>query len=280
MSTLSSATQKLATPIITFLTDFGASDSYVAQMKGVILTACPTCQLIDITHQIPPQDVLSGSRILAEAALRFPPGTIHLAVVDPGVGTDRSIVAVQLAGHRFVLPDNGLLTHLLVQHEPDCAVQITKMNCATSPVSCTFHGRDIIAPAAVHLALGGKLSDMGPAAKRLYHCQLPIPVRLADDVGWQCPIVAADHYGNLALASCQELLSQLGQAQQVEIETACGVRQTAIVVDTYGQQAAGQLIMLIDSQGRLELAQVNGSAVKLLNVVSGQSLKIWLVPNL
>jgi S-adenosylmethionine hydrolase len=106
---------------------------------------------------------------------------------------------------------------------------------------------------------------------------LPTPKRLPDSIGWQCPIIAADHYGNLALGSCQELLSQFRQSLRVEVETACSVRQTAIVVDTYGQQTAGQLIMLIDSQGRLELAQVNGSAAKLLNVESGEFMKIWPV---
>ncbi len=277
MSSLSSHCTKTAVPIITLLTDFGTSDSYVAQMKGVLLTACSTCQLIDITHQIPPQDILSGSRILAEAALRFPPGTIHIAVVDPGVGTDRPIIAVALAGHQFVLPDNGLLSHLLSQHPLDCAVQVTNVPLAQPSISCTFHGRDIIAPAAAHLALGGKLSDLGPATQRLHRCQLPTPERLSDGIGWHCPIIAVDHYGNLALGSCQELLSQIRQSLRVEVETACSVRQPAIVVDTYGQQAAGQLIMLVDSQCRLELAQVNGSALKLLKVKSGDFMKIWPV---
>ncbi len=153
--------------IITLLTDFGTADVYVAQMKAVILQAVPNCQIIDVTHHIAPQNVSLGARALRDASMLFPQGTIHIAVVDPGVGSDRRIVAAKINHQIFILPDNGLLSEVLRDFPLQQAVALTESRFWRPTISNTFHGRDIMAAVAGHLASGTQLSELGPTISDL-----------------------------------------------------------------------------------------------------------------
>ena len=189
-------------PIITLTTDFGTTDSYVAQMKGVILGIAPDATLVDITHQVPPQDIVAGSAILADAVGAFPPDTIHLVVVDPGVGSERRPVAVETTsrgerlGPRFVAPDNGVLTGAL-QHFPlRRAVRLAERRFWRTDVSHTFHGRDLFAPVAAHLSRGIELAEFGPPLDwELILLPVDRPVVEGDEIRGH--IARTDSFGNL-----------------------------------------------------------------------------------
>src|SRR3569623_993574 len=148
-------------PIITLLTDFGTSDHYVAAMKGVILGICPQAELIDITHDITPYAIAEGAYTLAQAWRCFPRGTTHLAVVDPGVGTERRAILAEEDGHRFVAPDNGLLSFILAAHPAATVRENSESRFFRDSVSSTFHGRDIFAPVSAHLARGIAPEQLG-----------------------------------------------------------------------------------------------------------------------
>jgi S-adenosylmethionine hydrolase len=268
--------------IITLLTDFGTKDSYVAQMKGVLLSRCPDCVLVDISHDIPPQNVRAASRLLAEAVPRFPRQTVHVAVVDPGVGTDRSILAVHWADQVLVLPDNGLLTDLVQKHPLDRAYIVCNQQLFIPHVSPTFHGRDIIAPVAAFLASGGEIGQVGPAIDDFE--SLPLLPEATEDSrgGWLCRITAIDHFGNIALSSSQPLRDAVGSGTALKCAiikdfTTLGLSKSfclAKSVLSYGHAAAGEWVLLIDSQDRLELALVNGSAADELGIEANAQILI------
>ena len=154
-------------PVIALLSDFGTRDHYAGTMKGVILNICPDATLVDITHDVPPHDVLDGALQLAAAARYFPAGTIFLAVVDPGVGSARRGIAAEAGDYRFVAPDNGVLTSVLREWPPKKIVELTERRYARPTVSRTFEGRDRFAPAAAWLAKGTQLTALGPPGARL-----------------------------------------------------------------------------------------------------------------
>ena len=169
-------------PLITLLTDFGSRDSYVGVLKGVIAGICPKAAVVDLTHAVPPQDIRAGAFQLLVACPYFPAGSVHLAVVDPGVGTDRPLIAVEAGGHSFVGPDNGLLRWIVERLAGDSwrAVELTEPRYWLAPaseVSHTFHGRDVMAPMAAHLAAGVALERLGSPVSALGGPPLPRPTR-------------------------------------------------------------------------------------------------------
>ena len=183
-------------PIITLLTDFGLADHYVAAMKGVILGICPRARLVDITHQITPFSIPQGAYTLAQAWRYFPKGTVHLAVVDPGVGSARRAMAAEIDGHRFVAPDNGLLTMVLASGGNAKLREITVRRYFRDPVSNTFHGRDIFAPVAAHLAAGLALAKTGKPISDPVMGGFAKPVQLADNQ-WRGAVLSVDTFGNI-----------------------------------------------------------------------------------
>lgn len=257
-------------PIITLLTDFGKRDPYVAVMKGVILSLSPETNLVDLTHQIPPQDITTAAFFLSEAAPLFPPGTIHLAVVDPGVGTSRRGLAAKAGGHFWVGPDNGLF-HLVFQLSGSVeAVSLENPRYFRESVSPTFHGRDIFAPVAAHLSLGAPLGALGPPITDPVALPWPEPAFTPEAVRGE--IVYVDGFGNLVSnIRGRDLLGWLGEAAPLLILGSLTLQK---IGRTYGEVPPGELLALVGSHGFLEISCNQGSAALRLGVDKGRSLSI------
>jgi len=256
--------------MITLTSDFGTTDSYVAQMKGVILGINPLVDIVDVTHAVPPQDIARAGVIIDEIARVFPAGTIHVAVVDPGVGSQRSIIAAEASGQRFLAPDNGLLGAVLARAAPQRIHCVTREQFWRVPVSATFHGRDVFAPVAAHWSLGVDLAEFGP----------PIDpaalVRLA--------AVEPRQLG-AALVGCVEAVDSFGNLITNVTESQLAGERGSLCVLIAGQRIAGisrcysdcpprTLLALIGSSGRLEIAVNSGSAAKLLSAGTGTEVRV------
>jgi S-adenosyl-L-methionine hydrolase (adenosine-forming) len=251
---------------ITLLTDFGRRDGYDGIMKGVIWTILPDAQIADITHTISPQNIAEGALTLVRAAFFFPPGTVHVAVVDPGVGTSRRPIAMRLGQHTFVGPDNGLFTRVL-EHAERAAwtmemVALDRPQFWLPHVSQVFHGRDVFAPVAAHLAGGVPLREVGTPIVDPIRLALPHPHRTAR--GWCAQVIGIDHFGNLTTnLAAQDLTG----APPLTIAIAGAAIQG--LVRAFGDRPSGDLIALIDSSGALSICVVNGSAAERLGVIPG-----------
>ena len=266
--------------VITLTTDFGPGDAYVAAMKGVILSINPAATLVDISHDIRPQDVRQAAFILSMACPYFPPGTIHVAVVDPGVGTTRQAVILRTPQADFVAPDNGLLSYVLQDHGVSAderaglaprgslqAVAITEPRFWREPVSATFHGRDIFAPVAAHLSLGVPLSEFGEAIASLVVFPIPAPRRGADGT-LRGSILHIDSFGNLITNIKERDLP----GDTASLTVTAGGKTIRGLSRTYG--AGRGLLALIGSSGRLEIALRDGSAAALLHAGTGDEIGV------
>jgi len=242
----------MSRPIVTLTTDFGLDSPYVAQMKGVLLSNGRDPQLVDITHLVPPQSIRHAEVMLRAAAFAFPLGTVHLVVVDPGVGTPRRAIAVEARGMRFVGPDNGVLGLALA--EPGArAVVLDHAEIFLHPVSATFHGRDVFAPVAAELADGAALTEVGTLIDDARPTTLPAPRVEAGEVHGE--VLIADSFGNL-LTNIPAALA----AAVTHIEIA---GHPAERVRTFGDGPRGTLLVIEGSEGFLELAIRDGSAASL-----------------
>jgi S-adenosylmethionine hydrolase len=257
--------------IVTLMTDFGLKDGNVGVMKGVILNIAPQTQIVDLSHLISPQNVREAALILARSVPYFPAGAIHVVVVDPGVGTNRRPIAGQIGSQRFVLPDNGILTRLLERAEQSKqTVEIVHLDTPAywlPEVSHVFHGRDIFAPVAGHLAKGVPLSELGSP--------LSDPVRLALSHPQQTPtglvgeIIHIDHFGNVATNIRHE---HLGEARKLTVHL--GDYQIDSLVQTFGDKPAGEAVALYGSAGDLIISIVNGNAAQSLGVQVGDPVEV------
>ena len=260
-------------PLVTLTTDFGTRDSYVAQMKGAMLRLQPSLKILDLSHEIPPQDIEHAARFMEEAAPRFPNGTLHVVVVDPGVGTDRDILFAELDHQKFICPDNGLLTlcHKLAKRSI-----IRKL---TAPEvfgnsSSTFHGRDIMGPAAVRWAERNCIDDISVPVATMH--SLVLPVAEARDQSCQGQIIGQDAFGNLMTnLTLEQLPLDRPESYQIAIE---GQALTPTWVTTYADTEPGSIVALVGSSGRVEIAMVNGNAAKRLELQSGTRITMsWQV---
>ena len=251
---------------VTLTTDFGTRDSYVAQLKGVLLAGCADVLVHDLTHGIAPHDVVEGALFLAGAVPAFPPGTVHLAVVDPGVGGDRRRIAVEVAGQRVVCPDNGLLTLLARSHPIDAVHELTNPRFWREPASATFEGRDMFAPAAAHLACGGALADLGPSVAE--PMQLALPEPSAGEHGVLGEVVHVDRFGNAITNIPASMLPEAGEARV----HAAG-RDLALL-RTYADAEAGDALALMGSSGYVEVAVGEGSAAEALGLGRGDAVRL------
>jgi S-adenosyl-L-methionine hydrolase (adenosine-forming) len=249
---------------ITLLTDFGTADYFVGAMKGAILSVNPHAAIVDITHEIPAQDVAAGAFTLLAAYDTFPPGTIHVAVVDPGVGSSRRPIVVNTGDHLFVGPDNGLFTYLYDRHPQFEAFHITATNHFRHPVGTTFHGRDIFAPVAAALSNGIAVSSLGPQITD----PVSLPVLLKPD-GPNARIIHIDRFGNLITNITRNMLPPEAEAKARLIIQDKTIRSFR---NYFADGPEGELFAIWGSAGFLEIAVNHGSAAELLNVSRGTLL--------
>jgi S-adenosylmethionine hydrolase len=250
--------------VITLTTDFGTSDPWVGQMKGVILGLCPEAIVVDLTHDVPPHDVNAGAYALACGFAAFPEGTIHVAVVDPGVGTERRRLAVRARGHWFLAPDNGLLTRVVRGAESVAAFSIEEPHYLRASVSATFEGRDVFAPAAAWIARGTDASHLGPAAPEIVMLPDRTP-ELVEGREVEVPVVAVDRFGNVALDVCGGSFAGRVIVGDVVVET---------FHRTYAEASAGTPFLLWNSSGFLEIAVREGRASDLLGLAPGAEVRL------
>ncbi|MBI4301873.1 MAG: SAM-dependent chlorinase/fluorinase [Chloroflexi bacterium] len=276
--------------IITLTTDFGTADSYVAAMKGVILDINPRATIIDVSHNIEPQNIAQAAFVLETVYCYFPADTIHVVVVDPGVGTSRRAVLLITPKGLFVAPDNGVLSCILDEALPDSAtdrskvsspmlllprrlthglkaIALTNPNFWRHPVSPTFHGRDIFAPVAAHLSLGVAARELGRALPSLLTFSPPHPLPLAEGelIGH---IIHIDHFGNLITDVKKEDIPWEGGAVEIKGRVIPGLSTIYAEGD--------QLVALIGSSGRLEIAAKGGNAARLLGTQLGDEIRLRL----
>jgi S-adenosylmethionine hydrolase len=256
----------MARKIITLLTDFGWEDGYVAEMKGVILTRCPGVELVDITHDIPVFDIFSGAQVLGRVFSRFPKGTIHLAVVDPGVGGPRKPLMLFSQGHYFVGPDNGLLTVPVSGDAPYQVFEITRWG---EGASATFHGRDIFAPAAAGLASGLKPSRLGHPLARIERLSDFEPKAVSHGK-WEGKVIGIDHFGNIATNFSFAFFSRLHHPIFY-----IGKFKITHIIKTFSEGRPGQLAILNNSDSRAEVVLPSGSAQSRLRIKKGEKISLF-----
>jgi S-adenosylmethionine hydrolase len=263
--------------IITLLTDFGIEDEYVGLMKGIILSIHPSVSIVDITHQVDPQDIVQAAYTTVASYPYFPEGTVHIVVVDPGVGSRRNIIALQAAGHFFVAPDNGVLTLVLDDHEPGALVKVDNSDFFQDTISETFHGRDIIAPIGAYIAKGISLADVGSEYHLSNVVRLPeLGARTSQEGKLVGKIITVDRFGNLITnVSINDLQtgtnrSQADRKPQIRI----GRARIDGLVRTYSDAGAQTAVALIGSRGYLEVAINGGSAQAQLNAKKGDRVEV------
>jgi len=269
--------------IVTLTSDFGLGDAYVAIMKGVILSRNPDVKVVDVCHSVSPRNIAQAGFVLSTAYQFFPPRTVHVIVVDPGVGTSRKAVILRTPQADFVAPDNGILSYVLNHSANKCAVSgidgrvelglemeavaITCPKYWRTPVSNTFHGRDIFAPVAAHLSLGVPLDKFGEAVSSLNILPVSAPLREADG-SLSGHIVHVDNFGNLITDITTDELPLSGRVMRIEV----GGHAIDGLSRTYGD--SGGLLALIGSSGHLEISVRNGSARDFLGTGTGGDIRI------
>ena len=259
--------------VITLLTDFGNRDEYVGVMKGVILSIAPDACLVDITHEIDPMDLVQGAYILAATVNYFPPRSVHLTVVDPGVGGTRAAVAVRCGPHTFVAPDNGILS-LVLSEKIDLAVRIENEAVFQKPVSPTFHGRDIFAPAAAFLFAGNHMQKLGPTITADSLVRLPQEMmEQYSNNRLEGRVVAIDRFGNLMTNITAQTLNAF-RSQHQTIGIWIGNTCISIFAKTYSKVGENQPLGLIGSRGYLEISVNQANAAKRLNVLKGDRVVV------
>jgi S-adenosylmethionine hydrolase len=251
------------TPLITLLTDFGYQDPYVGVMKGVIARICPAGRVIDLSHGVRPQAVSEAAYLLLAGYRYFPRGTVHVAVVDPGVGSARRIIAVRTEEYVFLAPDNGLLGYVLCRRPPEEVVSVSRDRYFLRPVSRTFHGRDVFAPVAAHLARGVPLSELGESIDDFQEAPIPKPRELP--IGLQGTVLYVDHFGNVVTNFPSSLEEEI-------TSVVAGGQEIAGVSASYSEVPDGALLALFGSGGFLEISLRGGSAADVLGLKIGASV--------
>ncbi|HEV2672880.1 MAG TPA: SAM-dependent chlorinase/fluorinase [Gemmatimonadales bacterium] len=243
--------------IITLLTDFGTADSYVAEVKGVLLSRLADVTLVDISHEVPPGDIRAAQYLLSRAWMHFPRGTIHIAIVDPAVGTERRAIAGESDGHRFLAPDNGLLSFLV----PDARLVSLPVPVGAS---ATFHGRDVFAPAAATLAAGDPIDALGTVIT--HAVRRPLPVAHHDGTGVVGEVIYVDRFGTL-------ISNILPSAVEPGVRIRVGDVDVGPLRRTFADAPHGALVALTGSGGTVEIAVRDGSAARLLGVGVGAEVR-------
>jgi hypothetical protein len=261
--------------VITFLTDFGLQDDFVGTCHGVMARIAPDVRVIDVTHGIPPHAILQGALVL-RSTTRYMPVGVHLAVVDPGVGSHRRPLAVRTAdGRTFVGPDNGLLILTADELGIEAAHELADERYRLPDVSRTFHARDIFSPAAAHLAAGVAIDALGPAIDPSDLVRIDVPDPSVGRSQISATVVGVDRFGNVATNMRPDQVAGLGVARGDRVEIRLTFeRYYAVLADTFADAAPGELILYEDSYGLVTLAISNGNAARLTGVGVGDELRI------
>jgi len=264
-------------PVITLITDFGIKDGNVGVMKGVIWGICPTAQISDLSHMIQAQNIREAAYIFARSVPYFPKDSIHIVVVDPGVGTKRRPMAAKIGDWFFVGPDNGTITGLLQRAEQAGwqteFVELNRIKYWLPNVSFVFHGRDIFAPVAAHVANGVPLRELGTSFTDPLRLELPKPEKTKD--GWRGEVIHIDHFGNI---SSNIRAEDLGEAMRQKENIMVHLNGMVIkgMVDTFGERPVGELITLLGSTGILGISVVNGNAAAGFGVKIGDEITVTI----
>ena len=254
----------MAQPLLTLTTDFGLSDHYVGVMKGIILGICPRAQIVDISHLVKPFEIAQAAYVIAQAYREFPRKTVHVVVVDPGVGTARRPILMEAAGQYFVAPDNGALAMIYAQEK--CKVRlISNDKYFRRPVSATFHGRDIFAPVAAHLAAGEPPSRMGRLIEDCLRPGFEKPRRTGEQM-WSGRILHIDYFGNVVT---NFHTSDFPDLERQNFSLAVGRRRVSLLAHNYAQCGPGELFAIVGSSGYLEVSMNQGSAAIQIGCESG-----------
>lgn len=274
--------------LIALLTDFGTEDVYVGVMKGVMRRILPTVHFVDISHSIPPQNVRAGALMLLDCYRYFPQGTVFLVIVDPGVGSARQPIVVEANNYIFVAPDNGLLSYMLSEVDQYAIYRLDNPQYRLEKVSYTFHGRDIFAPAAAHIASGVALSEFGPRQDKYFTIPKPeLHIEGRHIVG---EVIRRDHFGNLMTSIGH--LSWLDDERLVleprfsemhfpihlradDLEIRIHNQSIHVINHAFHEGARGNLIALVDSNGYLEIAINQGDAASRLEALSGDKVELF-----
>jgi S-adenosylmethionine hydrolase len=261
--------------VITLMTDFGIKDGNVGVMKGVIWGICPTAQISDLSHMIQAQDIREAGYVLARSVPYFPKGSIHVVVVDPGVGTQRRPMAAQIGDGYYVGPDNGTITVWLERAQQEGLrtefIELKRPQYWLPDISHVFHGRDIFSPVAAHLATGVPLSELGPSFDNPVVLELPKPEKMED--GWWGEVIHIDHFGNVSTnIRIENLVDAMNEKENINVR----LNEIEIngMVDTFGERPVGELVALIGSTGNLGIAVVNGSAQQRLGSKVGDRVEV------
>lgn len=274
-------------PLITLLTDFGTADGYVGAVKGVILSIAPEAHIVDISHEIAPHDIRQAAFVLHNVYPYFPSHTVHMVVVDPGVGSTRRPIALRTPAGSFVGPDNGVFSLVIAREQVEGVVELANPRYHLPQASCTFHGRDIFAPAAAHLALGVPLAMLGPPVNN--PCLLPLPRLEVGQGVITGEVVHVDRFGNLITSigflswhgEVLELCPAFCEAERVRFKASgARVRVSDVeirgVLHTYAEASPGRLLALVGSGGYLEIAVREGHAASALGVASGAVISLYV----
>jgi S-adenosyl-L-methionine hydrolase (adenosine-forming) len=256
-------------PIITLTTDFGLTDHYVGAMKGVILSICPAARIVDICHQVTPYEIAEAAYVLAEAWQSFPKGTVHVVVIDPGVGTARRPILAEAAGHFFVAPDNGVLGMIWLRQKHKVR-EIVNARYFHKPVSRTFHGRDIFAPVAAHIAKGVQPARMGKLIQDYLRPSFEAPQQTGKHF-WTGMILKIDHFGN---AITNFRLADFPAVERAPFELLLGPHAITRLAHNYAECGAGELFVIEGSSGYLEISMSQAPAAKALGCAAGAPVEL------
>jgi len=264
--------------IITLLTDFGSKDAYVGVMKGVILSVNSSAKIIDISHAVDPQDLIEAAHLIRSCYRYFPEHTVHIVVVDPGVGSDRAIVAIEMKGHVFLAPNNGVLTLLVNEGEIDAMVRVENPHFFLNPVSQTFHGRDIFAPVGAYISAGIDIHRLGPPLdpQDLVSLDIPKP-HIPNEGELMGTIVSIDGFGNCISNIDSDCLKKFaGKDTEKGFEITIGKNIIPGLSQRYADVAPESPLAIFGSFGYLELAVNCGNAGRSLNIKKGDTLTLRL----
>jgi S-adenosylmethionine hydrolase len=258
--------------IVTLTTDFGASDHFVAAMKGVILQINPKAQMVDVTHEIRPFEITEGAFVLNETWRWYPKGTVHVAVVDPGVGSDRRPILVEADGQFLVGPDNGLFSMVYESAQRFAVRHLTAEKYFRKPVSRTFHGRDIFAPVAAHLSAGVRPGSFGKKIPDPVRLAVLKPNRMARRI-WSGSVLKVDRFGNLIT---NYHISEFGSIRTHAFEVTCGLERINRLALSYSETEPGELFVIVGSSGYLEVGANQDSAARRLGCGAGAPVDLEL----